>query len=297
MVAAMSLRTIFKTAAYCSPTIAGLSATFLASGANLPLAAFMGGTALFSGLFFKRFPLMFYEPPADFVEAPQRLQNIYYKFTQKTGRKATSFMMMGKDPYFSAFHYDPAENAHAYTSIGMIAIGQKLKDSLKEDEIEFLIGHEMHHLEHPDKETLHHVDKMSHVMTVNAAVSLLACILPPSVDWPMVITGAVLTGGSQWLLAKKMNRMVEAACDRESVKMTGNPEAAIRALWYIKRDESATPEIFSTHPKKQTRIDAIADAHAVSRGRVMELTYFNGDMKPALGAMQAMVQHLSPALT
>ncbi len=265
----MSLRTLFMTAVTCSPTAAGVSAAFMLNGGDLKAAALLGGSACFAGLFHYRHVLYFLPPEKPRTEAPQRLQNIYYRFSQKTGLTANFDMVTG----------GTLMNAYAIPQEGRISIGDRLYRHLNREEIEFILGHEMRHLGHPDRHAARHAFHAPFVQGLMTLVSPLS-IGVTSLSAAFGVMGCMVAAtAAQFLVSRKLDRMIEYDCDRAAVEMTGNPEAAIRALVKLPQRDRWT--IFSTHPSIHDRTQRIADSNGINPSDLLRLRLEGIGLDPA----------------
>ncbi len=247
----MSLRTIFKTAVYCSPTIAGVSANFVALGATVQAAALLGGAAMVSTLFYLREAASAGERYR-VVEASQELQDIHYRLSQKVSLASKIGIIAETE---KSKRCDLLKNAYADRGNFQISVGAHIHKTLSADESEFVVAHEMGHLADPDGPAKDYASTVMAMHPMMLGACLLAYFLPDNSGFLQAQNALIIGAVSQFLLNRKLSRSGEYTCDRRAVELTDNPQAAIRALEALKGKENF--EILSTHPCTAKRIAAI----------------------------------------
>lgn len=147
---------------------------------------------------------------------------------------------------------------NAYGALTMIAVTDDYGHWLEGSELDFVIGHELAHVKHK-----HGLKKLLAAAGMFALAAALTFVLPrPTGGWRVVFNfGMILTPVMVFHL---LSRRFEYAADRASLELTGEPEAASRALsnMYehvgVPARRSRFQELFATHPNLSHRLEAIA---------------------------------------
>lgn len=255
----MSLRTIFKTAAYCSPTLAGMGATFATMGASLQGAGFIGGTILASWLMF-HYSLRAQEKPLTLREAPQRLQDRFEKLKHEDVRDVRIHLLTTDRRYENAGYLN---HVYALPHLREIWMGDHLYKSSSPKELDFYLSHELMHLRDPDV-TAKRMGFLAMALMKRAMfLSPLAALVPGNEYYLTGIGMSVLAAVGQRMLWLHLARATEYACDHGAVSQTGDAYAALLALDRMTDQEGPSMApiqelFFADHPSLHHRKMAIA---------------------------------------
>ncbi len=251
----MSLRTIFKTAAYCSPTLAGLPAFFIAGGASASMAAFMGGAAVFSGLLLYRAKLDEFKGHKTDV-MPRDVQARFSRLCGKFSLKAEIGLLV-EGPEKSL------RNARAHGDRDNVVVGKELRGRLTPEEMDFVMAHELAHLKHPEKNLRAITDNLpafNFMFVIPAAISF---IVPGNQHYMTGLSAIAGAAFSQLLLSMHLARRHEYDCDKKAVEVTGDVRTAVEAMDKIESLSSRTIDtlnIWIDHPPMRRRKAALAQA-------------------------------------
>jgi Zn-dependent protease with chaperone function len=151
-----------------------------------------------------------------------------------------------------------ARLTNAYGGWRMIAVTDDYGHWLDGPELDFVIGHELAHVKHK-----HSLKKLLAAAGIFGLAAALTFILPPPAgSWRVLFNFSVIL--TPLMVFYLLSRHFEYAADRASLELTGEPEAAIRALSNMYQHagvparRSRLQELFSTHPNLSQRLDAIA---------------------------------------
>lgn len=190
----------------------------------------------------------------DLKSAPENVQKIFDDLCRKMDFKAK----------LRVNHAGIKGNALALDDT--VYVGSELVKSLSDEEIEFVLAHELSHLKAGDNSTIYlscppYINAM-----IMAAVSVMATLgtgfAKPEVYGQNMAVAGLFVGYYlfQKALFKTYSRVVETKTDRNAIDLTGNFEAAMRALVLISpvssiSDHSAWKKIFASHPIGWQRIE------------------------------------------
>jgi Zn-dependent protease with chaperone function len=167
----------------------------------------------------------------------------------------------------------PAGRGHltnAYGASDRIAVTDNYGKFLSSAQLDFVIGHELEHAK-----AKHGRKKLLITASVTAGIALASFIISPFLSplrplWDiLVIFTPILT--FYWL-----SRYFEYAADAASVRLTKDPETAIRALVNLHRTTESplrfnkVTELFMTHPSLTRRASAIAGTGGIPLDRACE---------------------------
>lgn len=142
---------------------------------------------------------------------------------------------------------------------GKVAIYSALLHLLNDDEVAYVLGHEIAHV------TLHHgSERMSQQMLVNVGSALVSVFLGNKDEKTSSIFLAAYGLGSQVGILLPFSRKNELEADKfgtmYAAKAGYNPEASITTLQKFKemsKGQQQEPEFLSTHPLDDSRIRAL----------------------------------------
>lgn len=147
---------------------------------------------------------------------------------------------------------------NAYGAWSMIAVTDDYGHWLDGSELDVVIGHELAHVKHK-----HGLKKLLAPAGMFALAAALTFFLPrPAGGWRVLFNFSVIL--TPVMMSYLLSRRFEYAADRASLELTGDPEAAIRALsnMYqhvgVPAPRSRFQELFATHPNLSHRLEAIA---------------------------------------
>lgn len=134
-------------------------------------------------------------------------------------------------------------------------------------ELDFVIAHELSHIQNK------HIQKhLVFLLLLLVSLTLLQWALAPVTAWPRAVwvSFSLL---SVWASHYAVLRRFEYEADRSAARVTGNPDAAIRALTALYRKTRTPVErgrlltLVETHPGLVDRIQALARPARISGGR------------------------------
>jgi len=184
-----------------------------------------------------------------FSEAPQRLQNIFYKLTQKASVPQHSHInLLISEDYLE----------DCFVVGDKIGIGKVAFKCLPKDQTEFVVAHEIAHMVFPD----HH--SIGRSFTAENSLfysSFLAPIFAATYiqGWPAFgFIGAYLaTATAQTLMTRSVMRREEYWCDNYAVNLTENIQGAQNYFLQDTQGLHNSFHPFLTHPTHYQRIDAL----------------------------------------
>lgn len=159
---------------------------------------------------------------------------------------------------------------NAYGGLTQIAVTDDYGRWLHGSQLEFVICHELAHLKQKDA-----LKTLSSTGAIFAAVSTPLLVMPQlSMPWRVFLNFLAIL--LPLMVFYALSRSSEYKADRLAVEMTGEPAMAIRALVGLYRRADVPSqlgrfaELFSTHPRLWSRVDAIARQGRVSAAQVSE---------------------------
>lgn len=251
----MSLREIFKTAAYCSPTLAGMSAFFIAGGAGASMAVFMGFAAIIPGYVLRLIKLdEFKGHRTDMMPC-----DVQARFSRLCGKFSTQadigLLVEGPE--------ESMRNARVYEDRDLVVVGNELHGRLTPEEMDFVMAHELAHLKHPEKNLRAITDNLpafNFMFVIPAAISF---IVPGNQHYMTGLSAIAGAAFSQLLLSMHLARRHEYDCDKKAVEVTGDVRTAVEAMDKIESLSSRTNDtlnIWIDHPPMRRRKAALAQA-------------------------------------
>lgn len=166
-----------------------------------------------------------------------------------------------KPPKVISYSKGATDNAAAATN--QIYVGKGLTNSLNDQELEYVLAHELSHIKTKDISEMY----LSWPPLANSFFTM-AAMATAAVQAPSLTTGLLALGSLayikyQGLLLKNAARTIEYRADRNALQLTGNLNAAVSAQLKI----AGMEEIF----KKPTRKETINSTHPLGQKRIIGL--------------------------
>jgi Zn-dependent protease with chaperone function len=165
---------------------------------------------------------------------------------------------------------------NAFNSSRTIALTDNFGEYLHGPQLDYVIGHELAHAKNR-----HTRKELGGFVALYFFLALFAFILGPLMPryQPLLV---LLALALPFLAYYAISRKFEYEADRDAVRLTGDPEAAVRALaaLYVKTgapvERNKFLELFRTHPNLLNRVSAIAHAGQIPQARVEEILFASG---------------------
>jgi Zn-dependent protease with chaperone function len=189
-----------------------------------------------------------------------------------------------RDRYTSAKYM--RQTAAAISNLNMIMMGEQMMKHASDDEMRFIMAHEMGHVKNGDSSSLRayaHTTKkhMGHALLAGTALAIGAAIfgsggvaaslLLGAGAWPVLgpwlaLGGLLATGGAARLFLNGASLVMEKLADRNAIYVTRDAEGANRGLLEIMDGQKTPPqlppivEVLGTHPTYHPRVANIRAA-------------------------------------
>lgn len=178
------------------------------------------------------------------------------------------------------------QTAAAISNLNMIMMGEEMMRQATDEELRFIIAHEMSHVKNGDSTTLRafvHTAKkhMGHALLAGTGLAIGAALfgsggmaaplLLGAGAWPLLgpwlaLGGLLLTGGASGLLLNGASLVMERRADRNAIYVTRDGQGANQGLVDIMEGRKIPPELpafiefLGTHPTYHPRIANIRAA-------------------------------------
>lgn len=184
--------------------------------------------------------------------ADDKIKNMVEKLAEKAGMKP---------PKVTSYSKGATDNAAAATN--QIYVGKMLSDRLNDQELEYVLAHELSHIKTKDISEMY----LSWPPLANSFFTM-AAMATTAVQAPSLATGLMAVGSLayikyQGLLVKNAMRTIEYRADRNALQLTGNLNAAVSGYLKI----AGIEEIF----KKPTLKETINASHPIGQKRIIGL--------------------------
>lgn len=202
------------------------------------------------------------------------LQFICDDLTQRRGAEKT-YIHIAADAHMHAF---------MHPGLGEITLSRALVDALDDDEIAYVMAHEIEHKFHPRPPDVS--DYTYGAMWFTAVAGGVSMVAPVNVLHDMGSLAIVTVGAAALLSLHRathsISRMMEYHCDENAVRLTGYFDAARRALEKTRTDVIPKPETLAervdeilyhlspTHPSIGKRIRHLERVDSAMRREVQQ---------------------------